>query len=192
MLHLLPKNLLPEEWRNESFIAGGYAADSTLANDVDVWVTVPVANSLAAVRLELLAHLEAQGFEFVTSVIRTVDEEVALGYSIEVGGELFLDNCQVVVVTGRRNGGAFVQPIHLIVTNGDVDDVLSGFDISTHQLALVPQTSRTPEFGTVYGEGWTSITEEPVVLRDTPHTADRLKKITARYAHMRGTALAEG
>jgi hypothetical protein len=177
MIGPISTRLLPERWREDAFIAGGYAACPELATDIDVWVPVPEENSLSDVRSELLAWLGLQRLEYRAAVERTIDANVELGYSLRVGGIVYLDNRTVATVFGTMEN-RYPRPYHLIVTNGDVDDVLEGFDISTHQIAY---TSK----GVVKGSGWTPLHEQPVVLKDTPHTQNRLAKISQRYAHIR-------
>lgn len=88
---MIPDDLLPEKYRDQAFIAGGFAACPSLANDMDVWVMAPcpftnetgaddlrVLVHLHAVRKELLAHLHAHHPHYaITEEIttRTVKDE---------------------------------------------------------------------------------------------------------------------
>jgi hypothetical protein len=177
---LPPVNILPEEWRSEAFIAGGFAAFPALSTDCDLWVTVPTGNDLDAVRQELLLWLAEQGFVALAQRDAQTNEDIRLTEWEEY--PIFLDNRKVARITGLRTGEIFPKPIHLIVTNGDVDQVLSGFDISAHQIALTDIWTNPTE---VEGNDYTRLDEEVRILKDTPHTRERFDRINARYAEFR-------
>jgi hypothetical protein len=64
----------------------------------------------------------------------------------------------------------------IILTDAqDIAQLLSSFDISTHQCAIDQDMNFIP------GPGWTPITETPKVLRQGGKTAERMGKITERY-----------
>lgn len=182
---IVPFDILPEEWQADSFIAGGFAAYPALASDIDLWVTVPTGNDLEGVRAELVLHLQAKGFVYAEQKDR--EEGARINNDDPEDYPMFLDNRKVAVVTARH-GFKYAKPIHIIVTNGDVDEVLRGFDISTHQIALLlPFTNPTEHEGNDY----TRLDEEPRILKDTPHTRERYARIRERYADFRATSKLE-
>lgn len=189
---MIPKNLVPPGM-GEVFIAGGYAACPALASDVDVWVSVPNGDKRALddTRFAILQHLRDQpGFVVEEQdrensprmlaqkrVYAQVDTEMSKGLflvSTFEGYHLALLLRRVATVTVE--GGSL--PFHIIVVAGGVDDVLSSFDISTHQIALT-------EKGVVRGEHWTPIWEYPVVITQKYTTSKRLSKIADRYSKAR-------
>lgn len=162
---MLPKNLIPEGLTY--FIAGGYAACPALASDIDVWVTVPIEDpldpltSMMKARGALFGHLTFQGFDFT-------EENVPHSKA-----DRYISGTDLMVWKLARINTS--TPIHIMITEGTVDEVLEGFDISTHQVAL------TQDRGVVKGSGWTPITQYPRVLIWTLKTLDRLQKIVTRY-----------
>lgn len=166
---MIPHNLLPEEYARNAFIAGGYAALPSAATDIDVWVSVQ-PHDLADARTALLRHLHEQDSFFVEE---QGDEQTI--FTISPDYELNVPIRKVAKVRYYRSE----LPYHILVVGGDVDATLRSFDISTHQIALTP-------WGVVRGENWTSVTVPPLKLRDTPTTDERMEKIAARYAAMRG------
>lgn len=173
---MLPSNLLPPG--TEYFIAGGFAACPALAEDVDVWVPVDTLTAsqpwetVWRARREMVAHLRAAGFVFteVDGDFSPRDRKRLLFDSTFEGYRMPLPiyRAGVVTIPGHR------LPYHIILVGANVDEVLSSFDISTHQVAL---TAR----GVVCGDQWTPITEEPKVILQKYTTDARLKKIRARY-----------
>ena len=159
---------LPRRWQSESFIAGSYAADPILACDIDVWVSVPVANNMDVVREEILQHLRAAGLRFEELTDARVENGMVDAYTN-------LQTRKVAIVAGPPNY-SFAKPVHIIVTNGDVADVLASFDLSVCQVALVP-TQDEP----VHGPFYTPTDQPIVVLKDTPTTPARLAKYQRRY-----------
>ena len=180
----LPSNLVPDRWLADTFIAGGYAAMPERASDIDVWVTVPVENNLGAVRGELLDHLREEGFVFDTQ-----DEARTRNIDVWVDAYTNLQTMKVALVKGlspktdASTGYYFHQPIHLIVTNGTVDDVLDSFDLSTHQIALVQEKG---DWVPVKGLNYTPVTQVPTFLKFTPTTDERFDKLMKRYADFNG------
>jgi hypothetical protein len=161
-------NLVPEKWRKDAFIAGGYAACPAMASDIDLWIFVDDCGGkypLADVRKEVLAHIRSEGV-----YINEEDEASQTDYEgvnvniLKVG----------VVPYGTK--------IHVMVVDAPVHPVLCGFDISTHQIALLPSGE------VILGQEWTPITAPPKVLIDTDRTAARLEKITNRYRRVDGKA----
>lgn len=154
-------NLVPEKWREEAFIAGGYAACPALASDLDLWIFVDCGKwntTLPVAREEVLAHLRDERLYITEENEESVTEYEGINVNI-------LKVCHV------RYG----IKIHIMVVDAPVNAVLEGFDVSTHQIALKPS-------GEVFmGASWTPVTQEPLRLIDTPHTAVRMEKIRARY-----------
>ncbi len=158
---------LLNELSNRQFrwcIAGGFAACPQLATDCDVWV---------------FRDKDGQGlFETRETLIRELEGLVRDGS--DPGDQAAIDayisehpNFMVLRV-GRIND------CHLMVTSAeDIDELLSGFDVSTHQCAI----DDSGQF--IKGVGWTPLTVPPVALLDTERTSSRMAKITERYAAFR-------
>lgn len=160
------KDLVPEGWNY--FIAGGYAACPSLASDIDVWAQPPSddysTRSFGFERRTLIQHLRN-----IFGVSRFTEE------TSENPGEeyIFASHCIRILKVGKLEGVATL-PIHVMITDGDVTDVLRGFDVSTHAVALT-------DFGVVKGDGWTSVCEAPRRLLSNPKTESRIRKISERY-----------
>lgn len=174
---------LPERWRSESFIAGGYAADPKLACDVDVWVSVPVENNMDVVREEILQHLrERDYFRFEELSDVRVENELVDAYTN-------LQTRKVAIVRGSQTL-SYTRPIHIIVTNGTVHDVLASFDLSVCQVAITfPNVAGPTVAKIVHGRNWTPTDESIIVLKDTPTTMARLMKYQARFVHLQAARL---
>lgn len=164
---LIPRKLLPPgtDW----FIAGGYAAHKGLATDIDVWVPSVRTDVLEDVVDTLRRWLTDGGFAF-----RPLDDPSSFDYD---GIEVQIR--KVAEVTAGPSGVSYVKPFHIMVTDGNHMAVLDNFDVSTHQIALMPNGEE------IRGPGWTAIWDTPVKLRDEAHTPARMAKISARYAHFR-------
>lgn len=163
---MIPKGLLPPDYMDCAFIAGGYAACPPLARDIDLWVMVNPSQSLAAVREEILAWLESELWPYEVQDDRRLRPlgTTAEGYDIIA--------TKVAVVKSLHMS----HPIHIMLVDRSPRELLETFDISTHQVAIV--------FGNVIkGSGWTPITEPPRQLKDSPTTAARMEKIAQRYGH---------
>lgn len=171
----IPTHVLPERWREAAFVAGGYAADPTLADDIDLWVTVPSNWELNGAREEILEHLTAKHFRFYA----LDDRRTNSGVHVEQQYHVTLDYRKVAKVTGREGNWPFRKPVHVMVTNGSPLETLLDFDISTHQVAVLRSGRILP------GPDWTPTSVMPVKLKDTPTTDARMKKIADRYAHLR-------
>lgn len=150
-------DFLPEQYRADAYIAGGWAACPSLATDIDVWVLSPRAN-LYTLKGELLTYLATTHL----NVEMLTDQPTKAEYA----------NTLKVAVINRH----FKQNIHLLVSDAQmIEQVLENFDISTHAVALGPD-------GEVHRSTfWTSVAEEPVVNKMTPTTPERLVKIKTRY-----------
>lgn len=175
---MIPRGLLPDALDQTAFIAGGFAACPALAEDVDVWVPA-VPGECEAMRTLILAHLRAHNFDVTEqdgegSPRRRFQQDTALAKS----QLLSTFEGYHMVLRLRRVGTVTISghtlPYHIIVVEGDIDEVLSSFDISTHQIAL---TAR----GVVKGVDWTPLWEPPLVLADKYTTPDRVRKIRTRY-----------
>jgi hypothetical protein len=162
----IPEGVVP--WGLKACIAGGYAADPTLADDIDVWIFAADAIEMVATRQRVLDFLFNQrGLEFT-------EEE---GFRKE-GADAYSRSMKVARVT---HPDYTTQTIHIMVTTCTSElDLVSGFDISTHAIAV------TDEGEVVKSSRWTPTTVEPAVMKMTATTPERLKKISARYAHLRG------
>lgn len=164
---LLPPGLLPIYLYPRAFIAGGYAACPAKASDIDVWV---MSKRLAETRDEILDHLDANqvGYDLSQAGTRT-----------ETASEAYDELPMVVVKVGHVTVRGYL-PVHIMVTDApDAQCLLSGFDISTHQVAILANGSM------LMGQEWTSLAVLPIQLRETSSTTDRMAKITARYAEDR-------
>ncbi len=173
--------ILPEKYHDKWAIAGGWAACPALAEDMDVWVLG--AANVDTVRAEILACLDETlvlgggklggcGF-FNHSYFRVeVQDETRTTPGYEISNVTIRKVAQLT----RAN-----LSIHLLVTDApNASDLLLGFDISTHQVAILHD-------GTVVkGPNWTPINMPPVMLRATSTTPTRMDKIAARYGHPSG------
>ena len=175
---MIPERLLPEQYRTDAFIAGGFAACPALAADIDVWIPVP-AGQCDFARLEILNYLNDKCIDFDEqdgehSARRRFQDNRALANSQLLSTfegyhtVLFLRRVAIVRLVGAS------LPYHLIVVEGHIDEILSSFDISTHQVALTSN-------GVVRGEHWTPVTEPPVVITEKYTTPARIQKIRQRY-----------
>lgn len=161
-------NLVPEKYRSGAFIAGGYAACPSLASDCDLWIHIDSylgGPTLAEAREEVLTHIRGMDVS-ITEQDDTKTTKYA-GVNVNI--------LEVGYIPGPKR-------VHVMVVDAPVNAVLEGFDVSTHQVALLSN-------GQVFlGSQWTPVNEDPVKLIDTPHTAERMEKIRNRYGRQ---ALAE-
>lgn len=184
---MLPVSLLPTPYRETAFIAGGFAACPALAADVDVWCPVDLMADdsdpfglVWAERDRIVDWLKAQfGSAFVehdASSSRRGD--VPTPPSFRHGQLVSTFEGYHLPIPIRRAGAVTIVghalPYHIIVVGGDVDEVLSSFDITTHMVALTPR-------GVVVGEHYTPPFEEPRVITKKYTTEARMEKIRARY-----------
>ncbi len=172
--HVKTSGLVPPKFQRDWFIAGGYAACHDLATDLDLWIQVSDPDQMSKARMQLLMFFDVAGFTYKEQEGSAELNETE--YNEE--GEPFVYISKVAEVTAWR-GIPFDKPVHVLVTSNDVHEILNHFDISTHQVAMLP----SGEF--VYGEQWTPLDVAPVILKDTPSTAERFIKIAHRYRDMR-------
>lgn len=167
---MFPRTMLPEKYRDFAFIAGGYAACPALAMDIDVWV--PITNAEDGVKIpallldargEILDYLESEFFPYK-------EEDGKLRGQAGMSGVYPVGVRKVATIESAH----LSHPVHIMVCAGSVLEILSGFDISTHQIALTMA-------GVVKGDRWTSIYEVPRALKMTPTTPERLVNIAARF-----------
>ncbi len=176
---LLPPGLLPPGLYGSAFIAGGYAACPERATDIDVWVRV--SETLEAARANLLYYWGLLGHPFsryVTPSSSTNNVELP-GREDNDGGYALpsIPILQVATIAMRP------KPIHVMVTQARLDQVLSAFDISTHQVAINPLGLR------ILGPQWTPLDVTPQLIRvGGASTWTRLDKIMNRYADLRSSA----
>lgn len=164
---MIPRGLLPDELEGYAWIAGGYAACPPLASDMDIWVlcgdlTRDVLGSLDTYHALILKHLTDAGHDITMEDenTKTADYE---GYRINIH--------KVARVEGAMS-------YHIMVTDAiDIMQVLDGFDISTHQVAIGPDGE------IVRGRDFTNVRSWPQMLLNTPHTQERFEKITKRFGH---------
>ncbi len=120
--------ILPKKYHDKWVIAGGWAACPALASDMDVWVLG--IDDIDVVREELLAHTGTSSGVFVGRylVVQVQDEiRTAPGYEIEN-----------VLIRKVAKLTAVNLSIHLLVTDAPSPaELLMGFDISTHQVAIL-------------------------------------------------------
>lgn len=167
-----PDTILPYGMMGASFIAGGYAACPSRAQDIDLWV-MDSTGRLEDNRSRILAHLLAAGYD-------VTEENTREGFRVNGFGYDEM-NLRILKVGYVRRPDAL--PIHIMVTDAPLVAVLLHFDVSTHQCAIAP--TRDGVGDVVRGPQWTDLTEEPVQLRETSATNTRMEKIRTRYADMR-------
>ena len=161
---MIPAGLLPEgvDW----FIAGGYAACPALATDVDIWVMSP--DDAIAEHERLALHLRSVCPD--ESLLIDPAPNTDAGFHQQ---EEYLNSQTLKVAQLWKDGREF----HILVTRQTLEEVLEGFDISTHQVALT-STGRV-----VTGKSWTPPHVRPVELISMPRTAARMAKICSRFGH---------
>lgn len=163
-------------------VAGGWAACPQLATDQDVWVFIDQwdiselrsedrLSKLARLRLEMLVvwpDITPEGPSIADSKgdHQDFDEDNLARY-----GDCGIGVIKVGILGNR----------HILLTDAeDIQQLLSHFDISTHQCAI------DQDMTFIRGTEWTPITEDPKVLRTGgEQTAVRLEKIRARYLAQR-------
>lgn len=160
------------------FVAGGYAADPVLANDIDIWIQVEDSYAAADNHAKLQDYLAVAGFQFERQDVAAAPQMIDAERLDKYGANEYVLVYKVAIITAWRSI-QFSKPVHLLITTGTVDEVLNNFDISTHAVALLPNGKFA------YSDAWTPKTVDPVILRDTPSTPARFVKIQHRYASYR-------
>lgn len=162
-------------------IAGGWAACPQLASDQDVWVFAGALRHDSPIedRLSRLARLR---LEMLCEFMEITPEGPSIADSKGDHQDFDEDNLQRY---GDMNFGVIKVGIlgdrHILLTDAaDIQQLLSHFDISTHQCAI------DEDMNFIRGTGWTPITDDPKILRTGgEQIAVRLEKIRARYLAQR-------
>lgn len=170
---------VPKPLRGLAWVAGGFAADSERAGDVDIWIlsrgiySRTKTSTMSAHADWLIAHLEEQGLKFERGPV--------VGY-------VFDDAERRLVATIPHGFGD--RPVQLLVTSATTpQELVQTFDLSVHQVAkrivignAANATEPTGEL--IVAPTWSSLTEPIRVTRfTTPEdTLSRLHKLTQRYA----------
>lgn len=152
---------IPAGMRGRAVVAGGYAADPTRANDIDLWV---LTNSKFAAPL-ILQHLRAMPGVVITELRNAEDE---------YQGRL------VATVKDGYDG----RPVQILVApQRTARELVEWFDISTHAVAKWIDPAKPDVLQVTYAKQWTGTRVPARVLRwDTPEqTLNRLLKVTERY-----------
>ncbi len=160
-------NLLPKG--TTAFIAGGFAACPALAADVDVWVQVLNPEDLLSMRTALLNHFRTTGPHVVIE-----EPQPPTGVCLDMDDPDHYYGVQTVKVARITGVGL---PIHVMVTTGSVTEVLDGFDVTTHMIAITDR-------GIKRGTFWTPLTCRPAAVNPNSGTPARLKKIAKRYGFL--------
>ena len=178
--------LLPAPYDETAFIAGGFAACPALAEDVDLWCPVDTTDAndpfvrVWEERDRVADSLRAAFGAWFTEHDGndTVRSKPPLPPHILHGKLRSTFEGYHLAIPIRRVGVLDIPghslPYHIIMVGADIDEVLSSFDISTHQVAL---TSR----GVVRGEHYTAPFEPPVVIQQKYTTDARIARIRQRY-----------
>lgn len=164
----------PLAYRDQAFVAGGFAACHFLAQDIDLWI--PTINGNIVQERELIytwlrGHCGFEGMEEQD----TRDQRTIRDYG------------DIVEVNVLRVAKVPYQPlpVHVMMVDAEIDFVLKTFDVSAHQVGI-------DSMGFTHtGDGFTDVFRPVVKLRDTLTTDLRMEKITARYAHLREAACAQ-
>jgi hypothetical protein len=158
------EEFLPKEMRGRWVIAGGYAADSTRAGDIDMFVLAPrfLREDLAYERDVVHDYLEERGIPYVPSP----------------GGEGYGAMRLLAATIEKGYEGKDVQIIVTSFTR--VEALVESFDLSVHAIA---KRAKGDGVQVTFGRQWTTPSEPIQVLRwDTPEdTLRRLTRLVARY-----------
>lgn len=134
------------------FVAGGYAASPATAGDIDIWFG------------HNRFHL-ANNFLMTFPIRNVVEEGTAKQY--EGMSTMFGSGWDYEI-------GRVVQV--LVTPYKKAEEVLKGFDISSHQIAVTSKGKVVK--GEQYTDPWTQL---PKILSNTPQTLARYVKICKRY-----------
>jgi hypothetical protein len=190
---MIPRPLLDAISGSKWCVAGGYAACPALSADIDLWIYDIPKDDLLDERdhfTELLKTV-TDGL----NVNRPLWAEKRYGFVREEGQEQTEIYDQIenliekigVFTTPRvafKNNGNFssasvkVKPVHIMVTTApDPGSLISGFDISTHAVAI--------DFtGRVWTHAqFTGPHQKPAVIRVGTNTQARLDRVCKRFGH---------
>lgn len=170
----IPPGLIPDGL--DGFVAGGYAANSYQAGDIDLWIQCQ-PDELLETRELLLAHLRS----VQVPGARFCEEEDWRTHATQ--DEAYQHMTLNVVRVAKVYHPTTPLPIQIMAVDGGVLSTLEVFDISTHQIALVPRGDGNDIV--VKGVHWTPTNVEPVLLREHSKSAARMEKIRKRYAVLR-------
>lgn len=181
---MIPKNLLPEAYRESYCVAGGWAACPALAQDMDVWVYAVPFEALELARTELLEHLEAEntkGAYYKRPFYVVPETQVENHRGTDQYEGVNVQILKVGRVEVRRESARLHKErkeIHLLVTDAhSPGEILQGFDVSTHAVAIDWN-------GIIWTHpAWTPPQMEPTVLMENEKTPVRMAKIRARFGH---------
>jgi hypothetical protein len=174
-------------------VAGGYAACPALATDIDLWVygidhrnlenERNILRSLLMHRVDELNEGRPKWAEKRYGYVREEGQETTVVYEQEshLIEKVGVVTCPRVAFVNDENlhaTDARTKPIHIMVTTAaDPGSLISGFDISTHAVAL-------DYSGRVWKHNlFTGPHEKPAVLRVNPNTQNRLDRICKRFGH---------
>ncbi len=157
------RNIIEYEVGTEWCVAGGFAANPVLADDIDVWVT----------GVDVEDHLV---------IARSLARDLALAYGprfeeqMDMGSYLGDDFATLRVgKVNRKNIEQGLKDVHIIITNAGVQEMVNSFDVSTHACAI------TAEGRIVKAPEWTMPTLAPTRMRTTSTTEERMVKICKRF-----------
>lgn len=158
---------LPEAYRAQAVVAGGFAVSPSLAGDIDLWI--PGGDNYAIAYCDIKNHLMVAGhIPSPTGILEFLKEE-----------EVYPDGRHLVATIKNVLLGKDMQI--LVAKTANPQALVDSFDLSVHALGI---SKRDHEFFHVhFGKDWTPATEPIRVLRfTTPEsTFDRVMKLKDRY-----------
>lgn len=164
-------------------VAGGFAACPAAAADVDVWLyglrfTQDGDHDLTTRRADLLARIEKALPEW--NVKAPIWTEKRWRFNTEENstqfpayqGEILIEKVGVLYAPQAR----FLKPIHIMLTEaGSPGDVIYGFDVSTHAVAVNSD-------GRIFkSSGYTLPHQPPFMLQENTLTPERMERICQRF-----------
>lgn len=158
---MIPSNLLPVKYQNSWCVAGGFAVCPALSTDTDVFVFVRELNQYVIDELRMYL-----GVVFGEDFVPQSNFEGTPGYDGIIGTE----RIGVVHAPGRT--------FDIVMTDAeDVHALLATFDISTSQVAIMPNGA------VVRGNHWTPPHEAPLMLLSREKSKQRYIKYARRFGH---------
>jgi hypothetical protein len=168
--------LAPPALRDRLVVAGGYLASATLAKDIDLWlVSTQFPADLDAVGRHVYIPPREDTWQVWEPFVSVDDSELPPEYA---AGNL---GTKGIKYLGTFQKEGWPKPVQFFATTyATVEELLSDFDISTHQRAVYVN-SRGP--GQIWLPTTTSIVELPRVTNwSTPaSTLERLERICRNY-----------